>query len=179
MQKLARRWGWRLAIAAGILAAVNLTIAGASSVFSSVAPEAVSLPEVAAAPEPLLATLAVPAIPELQPEPPAVPTPQAPDAAAAPAARAGTFHVAVGLFSTEERAARLVAELSGAGLPAFHRPVKMSSERVLLQVLLGPYEARSGAQADLRRLNRLLGIDDAAVIEVGSTAADDSAASPR
>ena len=73
--------------------------------------------------------------------------------------------MAVGLFSAPERATRLVSDLSKAGQPAFQRTIRTNSDRVLQQVLLGPFGARDDAQAALERVRQMPGLADAALIE--------------
>jgi cell division septation protein DedD len=160
MQKLGRRWGARAAIAAGVLVGFNLVVASASYLPADIATGSVELPALSEAPALILPTLTVPAPPELdfrqatvQPEP----------------ELDGRFHVAVGLFVTEERASRLVAELTEAGFLAFQRTVRMNNERVMQQVLLGPYSERTRAEAALEQLRQKGGFDDANVIELQPT----------
>jgi type II secretory pathway predicted ATPase ExeA/cell division septation protein DedD len=122
--------------------------------------------------------------------PPAVEAPATANSAATPAAHAttsaapsasapmtteratenpGRFHVAVGLFAAQERAVRLVNELTQSGFVAYHRPMKMGSGRVVEQVLLGPYTERTRAEAALEQLRRHGGFNDATIVELPST----------
>jgi len=87
---------------------------------------------------------------------PPVETPQA--------VASGDYLVAVGLFASHERAGRLVETLTQAGLPAVQRPLQLRTQ-LLQQVVLGPFALRSDAVADLDRLRKLGGYDDANVID--------------
>jgi cell division septation protein DedD len=81
-----------------------------------------------------------------------------------PAIVPGDYFVAVALFATQERADRLVKALAQAGFPAVQRPLQLRTQ-LLQQVVLGPFVHRADAVADLQRLRKLGGYDDANVID--------------
>jgi cell division septation protein DedD len=162
MERLWRRWAKRIAIALAVFVGLNVVVVGASFVSGALAaPELPVLPEAPA--------IAVPAI-ELsdppQTEAPVAESPvvEAPLAAASASATVpGEFLVAVGLFSSGERADQLVDALTQAGLPAMQRPVQLRRQQ-LHQIVLGPFFSRADAVAGLQRLQALGGYGDAKVI---------------
>jgi type II secretory pathway predicted ATPase ExeA/cell division septation protein DedD len=87
-----------------------------------------------------------------------------------PAVAPQSFYVAVGVFTAAERAAALHQELARDGFRVSVQPYQLG-RRAAQQVLLGPYADRGRALAELRRLQRRGGYDDAHVIEAGSAAA--------
>lgn len=148
MQRLARVWAKRAGIALVCIAAIYAAVVGVSYLpnLLTAPPALPAFP----APPPLAGPMTVPAV---------APPVEAPQPAAS-----GDYLVAVGLFSSHERADQLVQELTQAGLPAVHRPFQLRSRRVQ-QVVLGPFANRSDAVADLQRLRRLGGYDDANVVD--------------
>ena len=84
-------------------------------------------------------------------------------ASAQPPAETGEYLVAVALFTTSRRADQLVDALTAAGLPAMQRELQLQ-QRLMQQIVLGPYLSRSDAAADLRRLQAIGGYDDARVV---------------
>ena len=153
IQRLVRVWGKRAAMAVAALVVVNVTaVAGTLLIDSADAPVLPTPPTAPAA--------AVPAI-ELKGTP-------AEDTAAAlttasVAEPSGEYLVAVGLFSSIERADQLAAVLTEAGLPAMQRALQLR-QRQMQQIVLGPFLSRSDAVADLRRLQALGGYEDARVV---------------
>jgi type II secretory pathway predicted ATPase ExeA len=158
IQKLIRLWAKRAAMAVGLFIAFNVAIAGVSLLVGPAsAPELPGVPEApAAAAVPAIAPLETPVAdttPTLESAPPLEPVSVA----------AAEFLVAVGLFSSTERADQLVDTLTNAGLPAMQRAFQLR-QRPMQQIVLGPFPSRSDALADLRRLQALGGYDDARVI---------------
>ena len=84
--------------------------------------------------------------------------------AAVSIADSGEYLVAVGLFSSRDRADQVVEALTQAGLPAMERPFQLRVREVQ-QIVIGPFFSRSDAVAALRRLQALGGYDDARVID--------------
>ena len=64
------------------------------------------------------------------------------------------FGVAVGMFSVADNADRVVARLSGAGLPVLSDPVESARGR-LTRVRVGPYQQRSQAEAAAAKVKAL------------------------
>ena len=85
-----------------------------------------------------------------------------PPAPVAPAV-AGAYRVEVALFTTEARAARAVAELIDAGLPAHQQPLTLGSRKVLEQAIAGPFATRGEAEAHLIRVRETGGYQDARI----------------
>lgn len=79
-----------------------------------------------------------------------------------------TYFVEVALFATTARADRLSGTLAGEGFSVYQRPLRLSTGRVLQQVLLGPYSTRADAVANLQRLQQASGYEDARVAESAS-----------
>jgi type II secretory pathway predicted ATPase ExeA/cell division septation protein DedD len=162
MQKLWRIWARRVAIAVAAFVILNVVIAGASLALDALTPPV--LPGRPDAP-----ALAVPAIAVVD-APPAL-APAVSDAAVGSASVAdvsipdsGEYLVAVGLFSSRDRADQVVETLTQAGLPAMERPFQLRVREVQ-QIVIGPFFNRSDAVAALRRLHALGGYDDARVID--------------
>lgn len=153
MQRLQRRWVRRITIAALWIAVLNAVIAAISYVPNGV----MALTEL-----PVLPTL--PAKPMLQIPAVALPTPPAPDVSAP--VMSGEYFVAVALFATTERADRLAQTLTQAGFRGYQRSIQVG-DRVLRQVLLGPFATREEAGADLNRLRETPGYEDARVVTIG------------
>jgi type II secretory pathway predicted ATPase ExeA len=154
MQRLTRRWLARAAVAVVVFVTAKTAITVLTALPADWFLGAVVVPPVAEVPALRIPSLNAPALPDMD---------------RGGTTRSGEFHVAVGLFTTEERALRLVAELTRAGLPAYQRAVQLPNRRVFRQVLLGPYLARADAQADLDKLRQLNGFGDANVIEIAVT----------
>ena len=155
IQRLRRVWGKRAAIAVGVLVGFYVVMIGGSVLVGWVtAPALPALPAVSA-----------PAEPGVAPPESLVPLVDAPAMASTvqPPAEAGEYLVAVGLFVTSRRADQLVDALTAAGLPAMQRELQLR-DRVMQQIVLGPYLRRSDAVADLQRLQALGGYDDARVV---------------
>jgi type II secretory pathway predicted ATPase ExeA/cell division septation protein DedD len=157
IQKLRRIWAKRVWIALAAFVMLSVVIAGASFALDTLTPPV--LPETPEAP-----ALAVPGI---------APTANAPiesDAVASDSIApttitdSGEFLVAVGMFSSRDRADQVVEALTQAGLPAMERPVQLRVQQVQ-QIVIGPFFSRSDAVAALRRLQALGGYDDARVID--------------
>lgn len=166
LQRLARVWGKRLAIAVVAIAALNAVVVGISMVPGMMAGvTSAELPALPAPPAPAVLTIAPPVAPaSAPPVTHATPAPPvaAPIEAATPPAP-GDYLVVVGLFADRARADRLVAELAQAGLEARQRPFQLRSHSVQ-QVVLGPFANRSDADAQMQRLRQLGGPDDARVV---------------
>jgi type II secretory pathway predicted ATPase ExeA len=171
VHKFMRLWATRAALAAGALVAINLLIAGATTVLAGLAPASPSpVPD-----EPAATVMAAPAAVGFSSaadapmeEPPAVAPAAQPDQLtvldAAPAAAVSEdFLVAVGLFADRSRADQLVDTLTEAGLPAMQRPFQMRRGEVQ-QVVLGPFFSRDDAMADLQKLKALGGYADASIV---------------
>ena len=161
IQKLWRLWVKRVSIALAAFVILNLVIAGASLALDASTPPI--LPETPEAP-----ALAVPGI-ALPDAPPAL-APVVSDAIASDSvvadsiADSGEYLVAVGLFSSRDRADQVVEALTQAGLPAMERPFQLRVREVQ-QIVIGPFFSRSDAVAALRRLQALGGYEDARVID--------------
>jgi cell division septation protein DedD len=166
LQRLARMWTRRAAVAAMCVVVVNVATLAACQFSSRLAgqtPRASTPPTLAAHSAMTWANMiAVPA--------PAVAAPSTSTSAPEPAARPDGYLVAVGLFSTAERADGLVQYLAHSGFSVVQRPYQLGN-RIVRQVLIGPFVDRTGALAGLERLRQLGGHDDAHVI-------DESAESP-
>jgi cell division septation protein DedD len=166
MRKLWRIWSKRVSIAVAAFAILNVVIAGASVVLDTLTPPV--LPETPEAPALAVAGIA------LTETPPAI-APVVSDAvkfdsvAAAPIADSGEYLVAVGLFSSRDRADQVVAALTQAGLPAMERPFRLRVREVQ-QIVIGPFFSRSDAVAALRLLQALGGYEDARVIDSNAAA---------
>jgi cell division septation protein DedD len=149
-------------IALAALVAVNVMLVGGSFLLGTLTPAV--LPALPEAPAKVVAGIEMPAVPLT--DAPQTKAPQAdvpPTAAPVGAATApGDYLVAVGLFSSPERADQLVDELSQAGLPAMQRPFRLRRGEVQ-QIVLGPVLSRADAVADRRRLQALGGYDDSRV----------------
>jgi cell division septation protein DedD len=166
LQRLARTWTKRVAIAAAVFAAINVGIAGASLLGDGLtAPVLPPLPAPPALEAPGLALIEVPSAEPAVSVAASVPAVSAPvDAAAAASAPVSEeYLVSVGLFASRERADQLLDVLAQAGLPAMVRPIQLRRQQVQ-QIALGPYFSRTDAIEDLRRLKALGGYDDASVI---------------
>ena len=158
LQRLARTWTKRAAIAAAVFAAINVGVAGASLLGDALtAPVLPQLPTPPALAAPGIALIEVPSA-----EPPVSVAAAVPVVASAPVSE--EYLVSVGLFASRERADRLLDVLAQAGLPAMVRPIQLRRQQVQ-QIALGPYFSRTDAIADLRRLQALGGYDDANVID--------------
>ena len=161
IQKLWRLWVKRVSIALAAFVILNVVIAGASLALDASTPPI--LPETPEAP-----ALAVPGI-ALPDAPPAL-APVVSDAIASDSvvadsiADSGEYLVAVGLFSSRDRADQVVEALTQAGLPAMERPFQLRVREVQ-QIVIGPFFSRSDAVAALRRLQALGGYEDARVID--------------
>jgi type II secretory pathway predicted ATPase ExeA/cell division septation protein DedD len=151
MHRLLRKWAKGAAIAAAVVAALNLIMVAASLVPSLLS--SAELPALPAAP-----ARTVPALVALDLSPAYVPV--ASGAHAAP----GDFLVAVGVFTSRERADQIAESLTQAGLPIMQRTIELRGQQVQ-QIVLGPFFSRSDATTDLRRLQQLGGYDDARVID--------------
>ena len=149
INRLLRRWAKRAAIVLAAFLAVNALIVGVSLASNLLTP----------APPPALPEAPAPALPGLAP----VEAPSAADSASASAVPSGQYLVAVGMFSSRERADQIVDVLTQAGLPAMQRTVQLRQQQVQ-QIVLGPLLTRADAVAELRRLQALGGYDDARVI---------------
>ena len=140
----------------------NVVIAGASLALDALTPP--TLPETPEAP-----ALAVPPGIALPDAPPAL-APVVSDAlrsdsvAAVSIADSGEYLVAVGLFSSRDRADQVVEALTQAGLPAMERPFQLRAREVQ-QIVIGPFFSRSDAVTALRLLQALGGYEDARVID--------------
>ena len=165
LQRLARTWTKRAAIAAAVFAAINLGMAGASLLGDALtAPVLPSLPT-----PPALAMPGIAVMEEPSAEPPVSVAASVPVAAASVPVAASIpvseeYLVSVGLFASRERAEQLLDVLAQAGLPAMVRPIQLRRQQVQ-QIALGPYFSRTDAIEDLRRLQALGGYDDANVID--------------
>ncbi len=87
----------------------------------------------------------------------------------AAATESAEYLVAVGVFADHARADRLVDVLTQAGFSAMQRPMQLRQAQVQ-QIALGPFFSHADATAELRRLQRLGGYDDAKVIDGASAA---------
>lgn len=92
-----------------------------------------------------------------------------------PATAAGDYAVGFGSYATDADAARVVAALTAAQLPAFHEPVAASDGRTLHRVRIGPYASRAEAEAARLRAGR---ISDKVVAKVVTLDAPDPNAKP-
>jgi type II secretory pathway predicted ATPase ExeA/cell division septation protein DedD len=162
---------WAKRIASTVAALIALIIGAAAIEAWTDLQAAPMLPPVAARPATAEPKAPVEA-PVVEALPAGVPATAAPVIAMPPidaavvAPAADEFLVAVGLFSSRERADQLVDMLSQADLPALQRPFQLRRQEVQ-QIVLGPYFSRADAAADLRRLQALGGYADASVIDSG------------
>ena len=160
IQKLWRIWARRVAIAVAAFVIVNVVIAGASLALDALTPPI--LPGTPDAPALAVAGIALPDAPALAP---VVSDAVGSDSVAdVSIADSGEYLVAVGLFSSRDRADQVVEALTQAGLPAMERPFQLRVREVQ-QIVIGPFFNRSDAIAALRRLQALGGYDDARVID--------------
>jgi hypothetical protein len=166
MQRLGRVWSKRVGIAAACVLALNVAVAGATSISNRLTGLIMAEPVLPEPPD--RPTLAVPIIV----------LPAAPAIAAARAVVSGEYLVAVGLFASAERADRLVHELMQAGLRVCQRPFQLRSQSVQ-QVVLGPFGNRADAVADLQRLRSRGGHDDAQVVVASNGPDSPCMAAPR
>lgn len=182
IDRLLRVWLKRIAIAVGIFLGA-IAIMTVYTVWAPVTPEALPAPSEPAAPavnvppQPVTQADAPPATLAPESAPPVVlapePAPPAPALVAstpapnavAPASTdvAAGYLVAVGVFASREHADQLLETLARADLPAMQRTLQRGT-RELNQIVLGPFLTRAEAEADLQRLRRLGGFDDARVI---------------
>ena len=163
MQRMARVWARRIATAAVCFAALTAGIAALSIVpetLAGLSETPAILPEVPATPTLVIAGLEPPTQPSAAEALPA----EMPPAVALPTQASGRYLVSVGLFASRDRADRLVQVLSQAGLTAAQRPFQLRRQAVQ-QVVLGPFADRSDAVAELGRLRRLGGYNDANVVD--------------
>ncbi len=166
IERLMRVWGRRAAMVVAAFVVVNVVVvAGTLVIDTADAPALPSPPVAPAVTVPLTETRETRQTPtEAPPETTTAAVNPAPAvASASPAAAPGEFFVAVGLFSSTERADRLVEVLTEAGLPAMQR-AQQFRQRPTQQIVLGPFFSRADAVADLRRLQALGGYDDARVV---------------
>jgi cell division septation protein DedD len=75
------------------------------------------------------------------------------------------YGVAVGLFFDGERADAVVDVLTKGGFPAMQRPLTLRGQ-AMQQIVLGPFFTRADALADMQRLQKLGGYDDARVVDI-------------
>jgi hypothetical protein len=161
IQNLWRIWARRGAIALAAFVLLSVVIQGASLALDALTPS--RLPNTPDAP-----ALAVPGI--ALPDAPAALASSVSDAIASDSvatvssADSGEYLVAVGLFSSRDRADQVVEALTQADLPAMERPFQLRVREVQ-QVVIGPFFSRSDAVAALRRLQALGGYEDARVID--------------
>jgi type II secretory pathway predicted ATPase ExeA/cell division septation protein DedD len=143
IDRLGRRWARGVAIAAVALFVLNAVVAAASYVPARLTArlQPADLPPIPAAPPLALAPLRLPA--------------PSPDATAKPddgsAVADGRYVVAVGAYSSNVRAAKMVESLAAAGFRAFARTLPLRG-RVLHQVWLGPFNAMTTAREALDQL---------------------------
>lgn len=154
MERVRRRWVKRFGVAAVCLVALNVVAVGASYLPNALA-NLMGPPALPALPS--TPTLAVPA-----PLVPATPSLETPEPAVA---ASGEYLIAVALFTTPERGDRLVEELTQAGFRAYRRPLQLRSQRVLQQVVIGPFPTRVDALGQLERVHRIGGYEDAKVVD--------------
>jgi cell division septation protein DedD len=179
MQRLARMWAKRAIVAAACFMAFNVALFGASHLSNRLV-AMMTEPELVPAP-PAAPTLPIPELSLPVPAasgattPAAASTPASPSSseiprpAAAPPAplSVGDHFVAVGLFASRERSDRLVQNLTVAGFPAQQRPYPFR-QRIVQQVLLGPFVTRREATTSLARLREIGGFDDANVVVIAA-----------
>ena len=91
--------------------------------------------------------------------------------AGADAAAGQSYVVEVALFTTSERAGRLIEVLTREQFTAFKRALRLGSGRIFQQVLIGPFTNRADAEANLQRLQQTNGFDDARVAETAGASA--------
>jgi type II secretory pathway predicted ATPase ExeA/cell division septation protein DedD len=169
LQRLARLWMRRAAVAAAGLAGVT-AMAWGVSLFAELTIAPPALPGLPAPPSVVVASLLPPASTTIEVVPIEIeasqPAAAAPEPVAAPrAVVAGDYLVSVGLFANRERADQLVAQLTQAGLPVVQRPFQLRRQQVQ-RVVLGPFATRADAEANLQSLRRMGGHDDANVVEM-------------
>jgi type II secretory pathway predicted ATPase ExeA len=158
MQRMRRRWFKRARATASWVAALVVLVIGTGYLRSAVAQaiEPPTLPSIPAKP-------ALPAPAALQYSP-----------AGAGESGAGAGHryvVEVALFTTSERADRLIEVLTREQFTVFQQAVRLGSGRIFQQVLIGPFTNRADADANLQRLQQTNGFADARVAETDAASA--------
>ncbi|HXG87364.1 MAG TPA: AAA family ATPase [Vicinamibacterales bacterium] len=158
------RWSPRVAVAVSCVALVGMAAVGGSLLASP-------LTGLRQAPLTLASLPAAPALAVTTFSLPPGPVEEQASVQASPVLAPGDFMISVGLFASQERANRLVGELTEAGLPAAQRPFQLRSRRVQ-QVVLGPFTNRAEAVADLQRLRGRGGYQDANIVESAAAGPD-------
>jgi type II secretory pathway predicted ATPase ExeA/cell division septation protein DedD len=159
IQKLGRRWARAVVVGIVTLAALNAAVAAATfmPVQLSGKVEHSDLPQLPAPP-------ALPLRPIASASPAALAsTPEPADAAVKPGA--ARFAIAVGAYSTPQRAERTAQALRALGFATFIR-----QGRMLYQVMLGPFSARESAESALERLRTAGDHHDATLLPIQPSA---------
>jgi type II secretory pathway predicted ATPase ExeA/cell division septation protein DedD len=147
---IGRPWARRAMIATAIFATLNVLVAAAAYMPGGL--------NVLLAPGALPPVAAPPRI-----DVPPVVHPAAPSFAIGDATAAEHYVIAVGLYISAERADRLVSILAQERFQAFARPMPVR-DRVLEQVLVGPFDSRRAADAELARLRGIGDYTDAQIM---------------
>ena len=85
---------------------------------------------------------------------------------AAPAGRGGRWAIQTGVFSSVQRAAVAVEQLTAIGYPAFQREQTFVTRGTFKVAFAGPYASRPQAETALAALRRVPGFADAMVREL-------------
>jgi cell division septation protein DedD len=147
MHRLWRIWSRRAMIAASVIALAGTAMVGVRLMADALTP--VALPAPPEAPARALPGISASEVPS-----------------AAVSGVDEEYLVAVGLFSSRDRADQIVDALTQAGLPARQQPFRLRRQQVQ-QIVLGPYFSRDDATAHLERLLQLGGYDGARLIDRG------------
>ncbi len=170
MQRMRRRWFKRVRATASWVAALAVLVVGTGYLRSAVAqaiepPTLPSIPAKPAPPAPAALHFSQTGVGESDAGAGA-----GADAAAA-AAAGRSYVVEVALFTTSERAGRLIDVLTREQFTVFKRALRLGSGRIFQQVLIGPFTSRADAEANLQRLQQTNGFDDARVAETTGASA--------
>lgn len=152
MHRVARLCVKWIGVALGVFAVVNIGLLAASTVSMLLLPP--SMPDRPEAPERIVVSLPVLDVP-----------PHDFEIVAETIGETPNYGVAVGLFFDGARADAVVDALTKEGLPAMQRPLTLRGQ-AMQQIVLGPFFTRADALADLQRLKKLGGYDDASVVDI-------------
>jgi type II secretory pathway predicted ATPase ExeA len=152
MHRLGRMCVKWIGVGLVVFVVLNVGLLAASTVSMMLLPPA--MPDMPEAPEPAVVSLPALEIPphdfEIVPE---------------TIGETPNYGVAVGLFFDGERADAVVDVLTKGGFPAMQRPLTLRGQ-AMQQIVLGPFFTRADALADMQRLQKLGGYDDARVVDI-------------
>jgi type II secretory pathway predicted ATPase ExeA len=152
MHRVARLCVKWIGVGLGVFVVLNIGLLAASTVSMMLLPP--SMPDRPEAPERIVVSLPALHVPphdfEILPE---------------TIGETPNYGVAVGLFFDGARADAVVDALTKEGLPAMQRPLTLRGQP-MQQIMLGPFFTRADALADMQRLKKLGGYDDASVVDI-------------